>query len=209
MALVSMKYNYIYFHLFKCAGNSIRKVLKITRGTELHGVHVEAKDVKKHFEARGIIKQYEDYFKFAFIRNPYNWMISTYFYIKASRIHYEHQRANTMNFQQFLDYYIKVMMTKPYPYGSNKCITLNEFVRDEEGKIIVDYIGKVETLEKDFRAICEKIDFKYYNKETHTLPFINVTGNRDKGYRQYYNAASKKMVADRFAEDLDYFKYTF
>ena len=51
MALISEKYNFIFFHLYKCGGNSLRKLLQdYAKGSvELQGGHSCPKDMMLHY----------------------------------------------------------------------------------------------------------------------------------------------------------------
>ena len=62
MAVVSDKHKFIFFHLYKCGGTSVRELLKNIDGTQdLIGGHTLPRDVKYHYEMRG--KKYIDIFE--------------------------------------------------------------------------------------------------------------------------------------------------
>lgn len=208
MALISIKPKFIYIHPFKCAGNSVRKALMSQSGSnyELHGVHCEALDVKTHFYALGNKEFYEDSFKFSFVRNPFDWMVSTYFYIKKAKNHNWHNVTMGMEFPKWLDWYFENHFHTERPYGSNKFITLKEFFTDKEGKIIVDFIGKTENLQNDYEFVCQVLGIKKERVQN-----INVTIGqlRDSDYQKYYDENSKKLVEKYLGEDLEHFKYRF
>lgn len=77
-----------------------------------------------------------------------------------------------------------------------------DWITDEEDRIIVDYIGKFESLEQDFNQICQKI-----NMPELTLPHINITKRED--YRKYYDEQTREWVAKRFARTIKRFNYSF
>lgn len=205
MALIEKNNRFVFIHIFKCAGNSVRKVLTEQFNTyEWEGVHVEAKDVKKHFEAKGKITAYNRAFKFTFIRNPYDWMVSTYQYIKNSKAHPYSAKANELPFDRWMAFYRDTLMNLPRQHGQNKYLTLNQFITDEQGNKIVDMVGKYETIGADWDVICRSVGI-----ESIALPVVNVTAHKTKDYKPYYNQEAKEIVSKVFEEDLDLFKYTY
>ncbi|EDN69665.1 conserved hypothetical protein [Beggiatoa sp. PS] len=74
-------------------------------------------------------------------------------------------------------------------------------VIDQEGKIIVDFVGRYENLIQDFQHACQTVNIEA------SLPSINRTIHRD--YKSYYNSTTKKMVAEYFKTDIELFGYTF
>ena len=115
MALVSEKYNFIFIHIYRTGGNSVRKALgspavgyitDVLGGHEVLGYHVEAVDVKQHYESIG-----SDFFdkawKFAIVRNPFSWLVSTYKYIKYHPGHNFNMLVRDMSYYEFLQWYVK------------------------------------------------------------------------------------------------------
>jgi hypothetical protein len=100
-------------------------------------------------------------------------------------------------FEEYLDWVINTK--NPFPKGATKL--QKDIITDREGKIIVDFVGRYETLAKDFQSICKFLKLNAY------LPHVNSSGNRD--YRSFYNEQTQKIVAENFQEDLELFGYTF
>jgi hypothetical protein len=57
-------------------------------------------------------------------------------------------------------------------------------------------------LQADFAAVCDKLDIMELQ-----LPQMNKT--KRKHYTKYYNDKTRKMVAEKFAQDIEYFGYQF
>lgn len=77
----------------------------------------------------------------------------------------------------------------------------HHFICDPEKKINVDYTGRFETLEIDFRNIAETLGIDA------TLPKSNSSNH--KHYKDYYNDETIQIVGEVYALDLDLLGYDF
>jgi hypothetical protein len=68
------------------------------------------------------------------------------------------------------------------------------------GRVDVDYIGRFETLRKDFNSICSRLGLGYV-----PLEHKNSTGTTD--WRHFYERRTRAIVLDRFADDFAVFGY--
>jgi len=206
MALINNTSKWIFMHIFKCAGNSAREYLTSPATHELHGVHVDMRDLQTHYAVRNQQAFFNSCFKFTFVRNPFDWVVSNYFYIRRGRKHKYFPQANRLSFPDFCRFWVNQAMYEPRPYGSNKIMTFKQFIHNEKGEKIIDYVGRLETMQKDFDKICDKIHLPHQ-----VLKYLNagVGRNRKVDYKQYYNAEAKKIIKKAYQEDLDYFDYSF
>lgn len=81
---------------------------------------------------------------------------------------------------------------------------------EHKGKLIPNYIGRFENLEKDFQEICR---IKGLSLE---LPHMNASATKEGvpsltkvDYRGYYTRELENMVAKRYGRDIDLFDYRF
>ena len=82
-----------------------------------------------------------------------------------------------------------------------------DFVADEDGNIIVDYIGRFESINEDLEFIQNKLNIQ---NSTNKLPSLNVSTNREfRDYRKYYNDKTKMLVGEYFRKDIETFEYAF
>jgi hypothetical protein len=70
------------------------------------------------------------------------------------------------------------------------------------GKIAVNFIGRLENAQADFDHVCDKIRIP-----RQTLPRLNTTKHRP--YWEYYDDESREIVADVFSEEIETFGYEF
>ena len=75
-------------------------------------------------------------------------------------------------------------------------------VTDTEGNIMVDFVGKYENIEEDFAFVCRKL-----NTPFNGLPHRNRMNARH--YSEYYTEETKRIIAERFKDDIAIFDYEF
>ena len=216
--LISYSHKFIFFHVTKAAGTSVKEALKdyaeepdkfkIKRPPkERNGQpnklyelwqsslwHAKAKDVKREFP-----QEYNDFYKFAFVRNPWDWQVSYYHFILKETTHIRHELVKNMSggFEEYLEW---VIVTKnPFPKGATKL--QKEIIVEQNGELNIDYLGRYETINEDFNHVCQVL-----NLQT-SLPYLNQSKHRD--YRGYYSDRTRKLVADNFQEDIELFGYSF
>src|SRR5690606_20911543 len=79
---------------------SLKIKLGITPKVFVHDYpgHITANDFRSQIPK----SIFEEYFKFAFVRNPWDWQVSLYEYARQSPTHHEHVLTNS--FKNFDDY---------------------------------------------------------------------------------------------------------
>lgn len=154
---------------------------------------------------------WDAYFKFVFVRNPWDRLVSLYFYGKPDKnlLYFwdggDYSKKKTIPFE---DWIMSLNTTNTvYDRKSPEYKTLTPWLNQHtyfcgsNGEIIVDYIGRYETLEKDLDFISKKIGVS--NK----LHKKNSTVHAP--YRQYYSAVTRDKVANLFCADIEKFQYRF
>lgn len=212
MALLNDRKKFIFFHLYKCGGMSLRRLLSeiLPDNYELQGGHSNPKDLLIHFQKNKTSFKWNEYYKFSVIRNPFDFMVSTYFYAKSHANHFMHQRVvnENMTMVEFIPYYLKTRLEHQNPtirpIGSNKVTFIHEFLTDNQGRMLVDFVAKLENINNDLKIIFNKIGIPFK-----PIQKTNVNGHREVDYRKYYNAESKSMIEKHFAKDLQIYKYKF
>jgi len=223
MAVVNDRHKFVFFHLYKCGGNSIRTTLKnagINDSIHLLGPHSFPRDIKYHYEVRGQdhIDRFKEMFKFTFVRNPFDFLLSTYCYAKVVKSHFWHQEVANMEFKDFPKFYMSEVerfatsrvegmedfVLTGISHGRSEVTTPYEWVRDENGEIMMDFVGKLENIDEDMKFVLKRL-----GKTPIIVPRENVNKHNDKPYREMYDATTRAYVEKHFEKDLNYFNYEF
>jgi hypothetical protein len=148
--------------------------------------------------------KYKNYFKFAFVRNPWDRLVSEYFHRKVvppKTSEYKHPET----FEKFVYMLDSKIMgdteTRVEAYDSH-LETQMDFLTNKQGKIDLDFVGKFENLDSDFNKVIDTLKIETY------LPHANKSKSR-LHYSAYYNDKIKKMVERLYSKDIDTFKYIF
>jgi hypothetical protein len=216
--LFSKDKNFLFIHVPKTGGTSLTSILKQysklnplllratgvyldDRGFERYPLtynllgpprHITAIDAKNHYGDDFFASK----FSFAFVRNPWDLVISEFFYIKRETRHYLHKHVKNMNcIKEFL--YLKKQNWGKTRFGLSQM----NFVADTNGELILDFVGKFENYQKDSQYILDKIGLNI------EIPHENIT--KKKHYVEYYDTESKQLVGEMFASDIEQFKYEF
>ena len=208
--MISNKYKCIYIHIPKCAGTSIDYALlsryysKFDKTNKIWEQHASAQQIKSHYASKN---QWNNYFKFAIIRNPFDRIVSSYNFLC--------RRMKPCNFRDrmlFKDFVFRRGEFKDMLYPSLIIKRENEYHQigpsfsylfDENNNLLVDHIGKFENLKEEWGFICEQLKVKL------KLNHHNKYSRDNKHYRDYYDDETKEFVAKTYEKDLEMFEYKF
>ena len=222
--MISHEHKFIFIELNKTGTTSISSLLdKFSEppegGPHLHPGHHEfhrhaslcqmlARDAVYQMTGKGF--NISDYFKFTFVRNPWDRLVSLYRYRTTSHpmAHELRNRPSHASFTTFVHQFTPVpfytWLGKYVCRGSKPPVAQRQvdFLYNFEKEIQIDFIGRFETLQTDFdRGSSDlripKMKLPHHNKTDH------------KHYTEYYNNVTRQIVADNFREDIEYLDYKF
>jgi len=150
---------------------------------ELPGKHSTYKEYLLYLN-----KKYYKYYSFAFSRNPYSWQVSMFHYMKEQVNHPQHEIIKKFTF----DEYISWRCNFDFNLQSN-------FIFDEQDKLQISFLGKLENINNDFADVCKTINID--NK----LPHINESKHVE--FKNYYSSKSEKLISKFYEKDFDLLKY--
>ena len=179
---------YVFIHINKTGGSSIEKALGI--GLD-HSTAAE-----KHAQLGAAAWQSK--FTFTVVRNPWDKVVSHYHYrVKTNQTNLGEQ---PIPFAEWLQrcyverdprYYDQPRMFMPQ----------RQWLLGAEGEMLVEFVGRFESLQQDFNYICERLSLRA--ELGHAKPSSRGS------YRDYYDADTRDLVARHFAEDLEAYGYEF
>jgi len=148
---------------------------------------------------------WKDYYKFAFVRNPFDFLVSLFYWIRMNTGHDMCDYLNSMTFNDFLRI-IETPELQPDTFIHGHARTfrrpLSMFVQDEHGQCILDYVGNLETIDRQFQEICDILSIP------NTLGRYNKS-IRPKKYRDCYTKEGRAIVEKVFQRDFEVFGYEF
>jgi hypothetical protein len=160
-----------------------------------------------HAGVRELATQYADYFKFAFVRNPWSKLVSIYhdFTLRRGKQYSGLVWMKEPLLSEFKDFEDFCRGLSASPWLQDVFFRPQSmFVTDVNGDSAVDFVGRFESLEDDFTQVCKILEIPL-KKE---LAFANK-GKYTKDYREYYNDETRKIVGEIYREDVKRFGYEF
>ena len=225
--IISHRKKFIWIHFPKCAGTSIRELFQTNPifQSDVHAswhtkrdinwkkeypkvdinlwTHSSASDIKKYLDKRGY--RWDDYFKFVFIRNPWERAVSEYeYYRQVMNKKEDKSDFNIKETEMAINQPPKnfIMRTE-----RNASWSPHDYIFDKDGKRMVDFVGKVENMEEDFKKVVKKILPDAHITQWR-LPHRNIT-TKNKSYRDYYDDESREYVRNRDAKIIELGQYEF
>jgi hypothetical protein len=200
--IISDSHNFVFVATTKTASTSIEKRLnpykaeyKVTHLVGSYNRHCPLKIIYEKFPF------IEDCFKFAIVRNPFDWVASWYFYRKSNSIPGGKTNSNCTDDVEFKEWLTNPESTAYNEKGVGLTMSQLDIIQGNE-KISMDFVGKYENLQEDFNIICDKIGIPRQK-----LPHANKS--KHKHYTEYYDDETREIVAQKYAKDIEHFGYKF
>ncbi len=188
----------IFIHITKTAGTSVARTLNFNKPKQ--------NNIKKHHTTKEIValvgeNNYHRAYKFCFVRNPWARLLSYFWFKKNKTEHFDNYLYKPYtDFNEWLfSYEFERALNLDYHLARNQV----DWITSPNGQIEVNFIGRFENLEEDFRKVCGKI--KVGNLE---LKQLN-TASSVLDYRKTYSTEAVKKVEQIYNRDIDYFGYKF
>lgn len=187
MSVYNVTYNVLFIHVPRTAGTSME-----TAGEFLgSGGHMRAVDYYLFLKRRCRGIDWDGIFKFAFIRNPLDRFVSAYHYSKETRgdgfdgfDDFVHRMSSwNNNYQKWPVHF------RPQWW----------FLVGRDGDVLVDFIGRYEHLEHDWKHVCERVGVE-------TAPLGHRLEGKHRYYEGYYVPETLSLVEQVYERDVNLWK---
>jgi Sulfotransferase family len=218
MTIINNSHRFIFVHIPKTAGTTLTVVFSsLTRwndielgGTEygetIAPLYLKKFGLGKHTRLSQIQKiigaeEFQKFRRFAFVRDPYSKIYSTYRHLKRWRAWKGSEIMESFgSFLEFVNSPFFLESTGP----DNLFIPQFRWLVDENEKLLTDYIGRVETLLPSISTLIDKFSLPI---NVSILPMINESGDPSE-YRTAYTSKAREIVIKKYKRDFELFAYS-
>ncbi len=188
------RYQCLFVHVTKSAGTSVAKSL--FGYLPYHYTAVQYRVIYGR-------NTFNRYFKFAFVRNPWDRLYSAYTYLckggwnERDRQWFNQNLSNVPDFNAFVLDWLSPGTIRSHLHFRPQ----SDFICDRKGYPLIDWIGYFETLPEDFAAVAERLGIES------RLDHVNASGG--KGYRNIYSTKAADRVHELYQQDIQNLGYSF
>ena len=227
--IVHDEHKFVYFVLRKVACTSVKTAIlplfdldptpfEVTRGdgtrVRVHRLfNTSGHQIGKEQLLEGLDHEYRDYFKFAFVRNPWDRLLSCYFdkvvrksvppFLLESAVSADVEFYANMPFAEFVEAVYQIPDEKANPHFRSQHLK----VCGPDGEPMADFVGRFENLREDFTRVTEEIGAPGLELPERNRKSVSKRGSRH--YREFYDERLKNLVHKRYEKDVETFGYSF
>jgi len=227
--MICREYNCLFVHIPKTAGQSIeqffmdrldldwdrdRESLLLqsnddpARGTEKLA-HLSASE---YVDCGHVSRQdFTRFFKFSFVRNPWSRILSEYRY------------RNYFHHRSFRDFVLNKLPSPGWDDKYRHVMPQYDMLHDRQGNLLVDFVGRFESLQQDFDQVCQRLDIsrselphrnrsdkksRDLKRQVRNLLYMHGE-NQLRRMQDFYDDETRKAVAEYYRKDIEAFGYNF
>jgi chondroitin 4-sulfotransferase 11 len=192
--MISHDYQCIFTHIPGTAGKSIRQLFGVPefeRNHEIEGQNLEYALGHRALSDFVNKKFYGGYFKFTFVRNPFDRLVSAFFYLDRGGCNEVDEQFRKERLAQYKGNFAAFVEDLPAFATAVHFCPQTVWLCDDYGKLLPDFIGRYENLGPDISEIGKRLGL--------TLPKLRVlNASEHNPYVSYYDDATKRRVAQAY-----------
>ncbi len=215
--MISYPYQCIFVHIPRTGGSSIERLLwpaKEDRNEknlwmgftdpyhnkyQTGGLqHLLASQIRREVGE----ETFRRFFKFAFVRNPWDKTVSQYLYMKRRK---DLRAFIGMAEHDSFNHYLTLIAAKKHVQWEAQY----RFIYSETGRQLVDFVGRFEHFRRDLQEVLERLGIRtrILGVPVKRIPHLNRSVRRP--YREYYDCEARERVRDMYRRDIELFGYRF
>lgn len=201
--LLSLSHNFLFVHVPKTGGSSIRHALTPYSVPKNEGVfrrfssnlplpenpqkvRLRTHDTAAWARLKLGAETFEKLHSFAVVRNPYTRAISYFEYLRQNQKHPQNRAVQNMSFEKYL------------LWGGQKAMQ-SRHLCDGKGHLLIDRILRFENMAEEFQSVCNDIGVSV------DLPRINTSSKMP--LTKYLTPRACELIEQIYAQDFDLFDY--
>ena len=179
----------------KTGGTAIEQLLDIR---QLYDSNPKRRPTPQHFTAAMLRThlgetKWSSYYSFAFVRNPWARLLSSYFWRQTLKI-----KRPVLAFDKFVEH-------------ASNCVAAERYYEEDFGDHFIPQVAFTDGVDEVFRyeAFAEGVEFvaKRLGQKPPVVPPKEVKAHDD--YRAYFSSAARDCVAETYAQDIASYEYRF
>ena len=193
----------IFVHIPKAGGISVSKSLF----GNLSGGHISIEKYQIIFSK----EDFDRYFKFSFVRNPWSRLFSAYNFLRKGGINAEDKKwaaENLATYKDFNDFVIRGLRKRSTIQHIHFVPQSNLLCAPYGGELVIDFVGFFENFKDDFDIVKRELLFD----PNLSLRHDNVTKASSAcrpNYKISYSDEAREIVSEVYRRDIELFRYNF
>lgn len=192
-----------FIHIPKTGGTSVERALvsaELISSAELSGIyeagtqHQTFQEVLKTTGGSLVSDRFD--FTFTFVRNPWDRAVSEISYLRHAGAWPRGQSTWKED--------LRFLVARRERVGNHDLGPQVDYLKDDRGKMAMNFVGRFERLQEDFDTVCARLKIP-----RQVLPHEQKAASQRGHYSDYYDAESRDWIAERYAEDIKAFGYSF
>lgn len=140
------------------------------------------------------LDKYESYFKFAFVRNPWDRVVSAYVNLVVTKRYPPFNSLHNKGFESFVDH---IAAQDLHEWIDIHIKLQTSFIPDG-----MHFIGRFENFSEDLKIVLDRMGLP-------DQEIVHTNKSEHSHYSHYYNDRTREIIAEKYKEDIEAFGYYF